>query len=157
MKIQTGILKITLIVIGMIALLIGYLLTLGLISSLADHDIYFIKVLFYSVLYLALFNSFVALSLIYNILLLIDKDTLFTSKAIKKVGLIKKISILTFFILLGIMPMVGHIVRLTNFTSIIPFAIIINISPLIFSAFVGVMEKLFKKMIQIKSENDLTV
>ncbi|MFP7371328.1 DUF2975 domain-containing protein [Lactococcus lactis] len=157
MKIQTGMLKITLIVISMIVLLISYLLTLGLISSLRDNDIYFIKILFYSVLYLALFNSFIVISLVYKILLLIDKDILFTFQAIQKVILIKRISVLTFLFLLGIMPMVFHIVRLTNFTGIIPFAIIINISPLILSTFVGVMEKLLKKMIQIKSENDLTV
>lgn len=157
MKIKTNALKLVIIILGLFIGLMFYLLVIGLIKSFQENDVYFVKVLFYISMYISLILSMFSNVIVYSILALIDKDILFTEKAIRKISLIKRISILIFFILLGIMPMVWHIVEITNVTGVIPVAIVIIVSPLILSTFIGVMEKLLMKIVQIKSENDLTV
>lgn len=157
MKIKTNALKLVIIILGLFIGLMFYLLVIGFIKSFQENDVYFVKVLFYISMYISLILSMLSNVIVYSILSLIDKDILFTEKAIRKISLIKKISILIFFILLGIMPMVWHIVEITNVTGVIPVAIVIIVSPLILSTFIGVMEKLLMKIVQIKSENDLTV
>lgn len=157
MKIKTNALKLVIIILGLFIGLMFYLLVIGFIKSFQENDVYFVKVLFYISMYISLILSMLSNIIVYSILSLIDKDILFTEKAIRKISLIKRISILIFFILLGIMPMVWHIVEITNVTGVIPVAIVIIVSPLILSTFIGVMEKLLMKIVQIKSENDLTV
>ena len=157
MKVDTKYLKLIIIVIVLFLFFIFSLLVLGLIKSYQNNDIYFDKILFYVAMYLALILSMVSNIIVYSLLTLIDRDFLFTDKAIKRTRLVRSISILIFFALIGIMPMVWHIVELTNVTGVIPIAIIIIVSPLILSTFIGVFEKLLKRMVQIKSENDLTV
>ena len=157
MKVDTKYLKLIIIVIVLFLFFIFSLLVLGLIKSYQNHDIYFDKILFYVAMYLALILSMVSNIIVYSLLTLIDRDVLFTDEAIKRTRLVRSISILIFFALIGIMPMVWHIVELTNVTGVIPIAIIIIVSPLILSTFIGVFEKLLKRMVQIKSENDLTV
>ncbi|MFQ6367443.1 DUF2975 domain-containing protein [Lactococcus lactis] len=157
MKADTKYLKLVIIVIVLFLLFIFSLLVVGLIKSYQNNDIYFDKILFYVAMYLALILSMVSNIIVYSLLTLIDRDILFTDKAIKRTRLVRSISILIFFSLIGIMPMVWHIVELTNVTGVIPIAIIIIVSPLILSTFIGVFEKLLKRMVQIKSENDLTV
>lgn len=157
MKIKTNALKLVIIILGLFIGLMFYLLVIGFIKSFQENDVYFVKVLFYISMYISLILSMLSNVIVYSILSLIDKDILFTEKAIRKISLIKRISILIFFILLGIMPMVWHIVEITNVTGVIPVAIVIIVSPLILSTFIGVMEKLLMKIVQIKSENDLTV
>lgn len=157
MKVDTKYLKLIIIVIVLFLFFIFSLLVLGLIKSYQNNDIYFDKILFYVAMYLALILSMVSNIIVYSLLTLIDRDVLFTDKAIKRTRLVRSISILIFFVLIGIMPMVWHIVELTNVTGVIPIAIIIIVSPLILSTFIGVFEKLLKRMVQIKSENDLTV
>ncbi|WP_270332043.1 DUF2975 domain-containing protein [Lactococcus lactis] len=157
MQIKTKALKLVIIILGLFIGFMFSLLVLGLIKSYQENDIYFVKILFYIAMYISLILSMISNIIVYSILTLIDKDILFTEKAIKKISLVKKISILTFFILIGIMPMVWHIVEITKVTGVIPVAIVIIVSPLILSTFIGVMEKLLMKIVQIKSENDLTV
>jgi len=157
MKVDTKYLKLVIIVIVLFLLFIFSLLVVGLIKSYQNNDIYFDKILFYVAMYLVLILSMVSNIIVYSLLTLIDRDILFTDKAIKRTRLVRSISILIFFALIGIMPMVWHIVELTNVTGVIPIAIIIIVSPLILSTFIGVFEKLLKRMVQIKSENDLTV
>lgn len=157
MRIKTNTLKVVLITLGLFVVFIFYLLVIGLIRSYQVNDVYFVKLLFYIAMYIALILSIVSLSQVYSLLSLIDRDTVFTDKAIKKLSLIKNNSIVTFFALIGIMPMAFHTVELTKVTGIVPVAIAIIVSPLILSTFIGVIEKLLMKMVQIKSENDLTV
>ncbi|AUS68874.1 DUF2975 domain-containing protein [Lactococcus lactis] len=157
MQIKTNALKLVIIILGLFIVFMFYLLIIGLIKSFQANDVYFEKLLFYIVMYVSLILSMISNIIAYSILSLIDKDILFTERAIKKVSLVKKISILTFFILLGILPMAWHIVELTKVKGVIPVAVVIVVSPLILSTFIGVMEKLLMKMVQIKSENDFTV
>lgn len=157
LKIKTNSLKLAIIVLGLFILSIFFLLIIGLITSYRENSIFFAKLLFYIVMYLSLLLAMISNIIVYSILSLIDREILFTNKAIKKISLVKKLSILTFFILLGIIPMVWHIVKLTKVIGVIPVAIVIIVSPLILSTFIGVTEKLLMKVVQIKSENDLTV
>lgn len=156
-KIKTNALKMVIITLGLFIVFMFYLLVIGLIKSYQEHDVYFIKLLFYITMYASLILSMISNIIVYSLLSLIDKDVLFTEKAIKKISLVKKISILTFFMLLGIIPIVWKIVEVTKVIGVIPVAVVIIISPLILSTFIGVMEKLLMKIVQIKSENDLTV
>lgn len=157
MKIKTKALKLVIVILGLFIGFMFYLLVIGLIKSYQENDVYFVKLLFYIAMYTSLILSMISNIIVYSILSLIDKDILFTEKSIRKISLIKRISILTFFILIGIMPMVWHIVELTKVTGVIPVAVVIVVAPLILSTFIGVMEKLLMKIVQIKSENDLTV
>lgn len=116
MKADTKYLKLVIIVIVLFLLFIFSLLVVGLIKSYQNNDIYFDKILFYVAMYLALILSMVSNIIVYSLLTLIDRDILFTDKAIKRTRLVRSISILIFFSLIGIMPMVWHIVELTNVT-----------------------------------------
>ena len=157
MEIKTGALKITIISLEILCAFLCYLFVVGLIKSVLSNDIYLSKVLFYIGMNMALVLSIISNFIVYSLLVLIDKDVLFTEKAIKKVSLIKVLSIFIFLSLIGILPMVLHIVQVTKVTGVIPVGIIIIGAPLILTTFIGVFEKLLKKMVQIKSENDLTV
>lgn len=157
MVIKTKALKGSIIIIGVLIISLFYLLVYGLISSVQVNSIYFEKILFYFSLYIALILSMISNIMVYKILLLIDKDILFTKRALKKIKLIKYLSIYISIVLLGIIPMVKHLVDMTGVSWVYSVTAVIVIAPLILSTFIGVLEKLLIKVLDIKSENDLTV
>ncbi|CDI47357.1 hypothetical protein BN927_02425 [Lactococcus lactis subsp. lactis Dephy 1] len=62
-----------------------------------------------------------------------------------------------FVVLWGIFPMMYHAAMTTKVYATIPIALVFIFSPLILSTFTAVIEQLLRKIIEIKSENDLTV
>lgn len=156
-KIKTTFLKVALVPVIAFILFFFVVLTQGLISSYSDHDIYFVKILFYLALYIAAALSLVVTIFVYRILLLIERGTAFTEPALKIISTIKKLSFATFFVLLGILPMPYHIIEVIHAPVIMVIGVAISVTPLIVAIFIATIEKLLQSVIQIKSENDLTV
>lgn len=88
-KIKTTFLKVALVPVIAFILFFFVVLTQGLISSYSDHDIYFVKILFYLALYIAAALSLVVTIFVYRILLLIERGTAFTEPALKIISTIK--------------------------------------------------------------------
>lgn len=156
-KIKTTFLKVALVPVIAFILFFFVVLTQGLISSYSDHDIYFVKILFYLALYIAAPLSLVVTIFVYRILLLIERGTAFTEPALKIISTIKKLSFATFFVLLGILPMTYHIIEVIHAPVIMVIGVAISVTPFIVAIFIATIEKLLQSVIQIKSENDLTV
>lgn len=156
-KIKTTFLKVALVPVIAFILFFFVVLTQGLISSYSDYDIYFVKILFYLALYIAAALSLVVTIFVYRILLLIERGTAFTEPALKIISTIKKLSFATFFVLLGILPMTYHIIEVIHAPVIMVIGVAISVTPLIVAIFIATIEKLLQSVIQIKSENDLTV
>ena len=68
-----------------------------------------------------------------------------------------KITYAVFVVLWGIFPMMYHAAMITKVYATIPIALVFIFSPLILSTFSAVIEQLLIRIIEIKSENDLTV
>lgn len=156
-KIKTTFLKVALVPVIAFILFFFVVLTQGLISSYSDHDIYFVKILFYLALYIAAALSLVVTIFVYRILLLIERGTAFTEPALKIISTIKKLSFAAFFVLLGILPMTYHIIEVIHAPVIMVIGVAISVTPFIVAIFIATIEKLLQSVIQIKSENDLTV
>ena len=108
-------------------------------------------------LYIAAALSLVVTIFVYRILLLIERGTAFTEPALKIISTIKKLSFATFFVLLGILPMTYHIIEVIHAPVIMVIGVAISVTPFIVAIFIATIEKLLQSVIQIKSENDLTV
>lgn len=157
MKIKTIHLKIALIPIFIFILFFIYILTLGLLSSYLDHDIYLIKVLFYLSLYITSGFAIVITALIFKILTLIDKERAFTSQALKLISKIKNLFVAMTVVLSVSLPMLFYIVEVVKIPLLLIIGLAIVVSPIIIALFVATIEKLLYSIIQIKIENDLTV
>ena len=101
--------------------------------------------------------NLVSCSQVYKILKYMDKDAIFTKQIQKIINRIKMITYAVFVVLWGIFPMMYHAAMITKVYVTIPISLVFIFSPLILSTFTAVIEQLLRKIIEIKSENDLTV
>ncbi|MGY3735908.1 DUF2975 domain-containing protein [Lactococcus taiwanensis] len=157
MKIKTNPLKLIIAIIMAFIIFLFGLLAIGLWNSFQSNDIYFSKILFYLCFFGALIFALISLSKAYTILILIDKDIIFTREILKIIIDIKRLTVASTIVLIGILPMVYHIIELTHFYIVLPISLIFICSPLVLSTFTAVIQQLLLRIIDIKSENDLTV
>lgn len=157
MKINTIPLKIVVSVIMVITLILSIVFGIGIWEIFNKLEISFIKVLFYFSFLISLLLNLVSCSQVYKILKYMDKDAIFTEQIQKIIKRIKMITYAIFVVLWGIFPMMYHAAMITKVYVTIPISLVFIFSPLILSTFTAVIEQLLRKIIEIKSENDLTV
>ncbi|MCT1184282.1 DUF2975 domain-containing protein [Lactococcus lactis] len=157
MKINTIPLKIVVSVIMVITVILSIVFGIGIWEIFHKPDILFIKVLFYFSFLISLLLNLVSCSQVYKILKYMDKDVIFTKQIQGIINRIKKITYAVFVVLWGIFPMMYHAAMITKVYATIPIALVFIFSPLILSTFTAVIEQLLRKIIEIKSEHDLTV
>ncbi|MCT3092728.1 DUF2975 domain-containing protein [Lactococcus lactis] len=157
MKINTTPLKIVVLMIMVITVLLSILFGIGVWEIFHKPEILFIKVLFYFSFIISLLLNLVSCSQVYKILKYMDKDAIFTEQIQKIIKRIKMITYAIFVVLWGIFPMMYHAAMITKVYVTIPISLVFIFSPLILSTFTAVIEQLLRKIIEIKSENDLTV
>ncbi|WP_363325808.1 DUF2975 domain-containing protein [Lactococcus lactis] len=157
MKVNTIPLKIAISTIMVITILLSLLFGIGIWEIFHKPEILFIKVLFYFSFLISLLLNLVSCSQVYKILKYMDRDTIFTKQIQKIISRIKMITYAVFVVLWGIFPMMYHAAMITKVYVTIPISLVFICSPLILSTFIAVIEQLLRKIIKIKSENDLTV
>ncbi|WKB49931.1 DUF2975 domain-containing protein (plasmid) [Lactococcus lactis subsp. lactis] len=140
-----------------ITILLSLLFGIGIWEIFHKPEILFIKVLFYFSFLISLLLNLVSCSQVYKILKYMDRDTIFTKQIQKIISRIKMITYAVFVVLWGIFPMMYHAAMITKVYVTIPISLVFICSPLILSTFIAVIEQLLRKIIKIKSENDLTV
>ncbi|WP_260317843.1 DUF2975 domain-containing protein [Lactococcus lactis] len=140
-----------------ITVLLSILFGIGVWEIFHKPEILFIKVLFYFSFIISLLLNLVSCSQVYKILKYMDKDAIFTEQIQKIIKRIKMITYAIFVVLWGIFPMMYHAAMITKVYVTIPISLVFIFSPLILSTFTAVIEQLLRKIIEIKSENDLTV
>ena len=157
MKINTIPLQIVVSIIMLITVILSIVFGIGIWEIFHKPAIPFIKMLFYFSFLISLLLNLVSCSQVYKILKYMDKDAIFTKQIQKIINRIKMITYAVFVVLWGIFPMMYHAAMITKVYVTIPISLVFIFSPLILSTFTAVIEQLLRKIIEIKSENDLTV
>lgn len=157
MKIKTLYLKITLLPVVAFIIFFFSVLTISLISVIRHGELSFIRGLFDLSLYISLGIALSIIFSVYKILVLIDKDLSFTKDALKHISRIKKLSILMTIVLLAAIPLFYRASMDVGSTIIFIIGLAIIATPAVIALFIATIEKLLYSIIQIKSENDLTV
>lgn len=108
-------------------------------------------------MYLSAIPFFFALYQAFTLLIFIDKNLAFSESAIKALRNIKYSAVIMTTIYFGAMPIFFQIAEIDDAPGVVPIGTIFICAPLVIAVFAGVLEKLVKNAIDIKSENDLTV
>lgn len=157
MKIKTLYLKITLLPVVAFIIFFFSVLTTGLINIVRHGELSFIRGLFDLSLYISLGIALTITLLVYKILVLIDKELSFTKDALKHISRIKRLSILMTIVLLAAIPLFYRTSMDVGSTIVFIIGLAIILTPAVIALFIATIEKLLFSIIQIKSENDLTV
>ncbi|WP_270745120.1 DUF2975 domain-containing protein [Lactococcus petauri] len=157
MKIKTLYLKITLLPVVAFIIFFFSMLTISLIGVIRRGELSFIRGLFDLSLYISLVIALAIILSVYKILVLIDKELSFTKDVLKHISIIKKLSILMTIVLLAAIPLFYRASMDVGSTIIFIIALAIIATPAVIALFIATIEKLLYSIIQIKSENDLTV
>ena len=157
MKIKTLYLKITLLPVVAFIIFFFSMLTISLIGVIRRGELSFIRGLFDLSLYISLVIALAIILSVYKILVLIDKELSFTKDVLKHISIIKKLSILMTIVLLAAIPLCYRASMDVGFTIIFIIGLAIIATPAVIALFIATIEKLLYSIIQIKSENDLTV
>lgn len=108
-------------------------------------------------MYLSAVPFFFALYQAFVLLTYIDKNLAFSESTIRALRNIKYSAITMTIIYFGAMPIFFQIAEIDDAPGVVPIGTILICAPLVIAVFAGVLEKLVKNAIDIKSENDLTV
>ncbi|MDC0825925.1 MULTISPECIES: DUF2975 domain-containing protein [Lactococcus] len=157
MKIKTLYLKITLLPVVAFIIFFFSVLTIGLINIVRQGELSFIRGLFDLSLYISLGIALTITLSVYKILVLIDKELSFTKDALKYISRIKRLSILMTIVLLAAIPLFYRTSMDVGSTIVFIIGLAIIVTPAVIALFIATIEKLLYSIIQIKSENDLTV
>lgn len=157
MKIKTLYLKITLLPVVAFIIFFFSMLTISLIGVIRRGELSFIRGLFDLSLYISLVIALAIILSVYKILVLIDKELSFTKDVLKHISRIKKLSILMTIVLLAAIPLFYRASMDVGSTIIFIIGLAIIATPAVIALFIATIEKLLYSIIQIKSENDLTV
>ena len=157
MKIKTLYLKITLLPVVAFIIFFFSMLTISLIGVIRHGELSFIRGLFDLSLYISLVIALAIILSVYKILVLIDKELSFTKDVLKHISIIKKLSILMTIVLLAAIPLFYRASMDVGSTIIFIIGLAIIATPAVIALFIATIEKLLYSIIQIKSENDLTV
>ncbi|MFR1819938.1 MAG: DUF2975 domain-containing protein [Lactococcus petauri] len=157
MKIKTLYLKITLLPVVAFIIFFFSMLTISLIGVIRRGELSFIRGLFDLSLYISLVIALAIILSVYKILVLIDKELSFTKDVLKHISIIKKLSILMTIVLLAAIPLFYRASMDVGSTIIFIIGLAIIATPAVIALFIATIEKLLYSIIQIKSENDLTV
>ncbi|MFK4900431.1 DUF2975 domain-containing protein [Lactococcus petauri] len=157
MKIKTLYLKITLLPVVAFIIFFFSMLTISLIGVIRRGELSFIRGLFDLSLYISLVIALAIILSVYKILVLIDKELSFTKDVLKHISIIKKSSILMTIVLLAAIPLFYRASMDVGSTIIFIIGLAIIATPAVIALFIATIEKLLYSIIQIKSENDLTV
>lgn len=108
-------------------------------------------------MYLSAIPFYLALYQAFRLLVYIDKNNAFSELSVRALKNIKKCAITISTLYLFVMPFFYLIAEEDDAPGIILIGLIIIFASAVVAVFAAVLQKLLKKAIEIKSENDLTV
>lgn len=106
---------------------------------------------------LGAFPFFLVIYQAFKILIYIDKNTAFSENAVKAFKNIKYSALIMSFLYLLNMPLFFYIAQADDAPGLVMFGFLFAMSPAVVATFAAVLERLFQNVLNIKSENDLTV
>ncbi len=157
MRIKTTFLKFALAGVSVFILFLGLILTFGWLHSYFVQELSAEKMVMYFSLYSTAGLALVIIGFVYRLLRLIDRNEPFSEQALQLVGAIKKMIFAIFVVLWGVLPMVYQVAAAENAPGVMVIGLGIVVIPLVLGIFVATIEKLLASVIQLKTENDLTV
>ncbi|MCF6138440.1 DUF2975 domain-containing protein [Pseudalkalibacillus berkeleyi] len=108
-------------------------------------------------MYVAAIPFFIALYQALRLLKLIDKDHAFSESSVRALRNIKFCAVSISVVYLIVMPFFYLVGEIDDAPGVIMIGLIIIFASMVIAVFAGVLQKLLKSAIDIKSENDLTV
>jgi hypothetical protein len=150
---STLFLKGVIIVLGIVVLILCfYVLPLGIIT---DNTGYYRPILIG--MYVTAIPFFFALYQSLKLLSYIDKNNAFSNLSVKALRYIKYCGIaISILYALG-MPYIFHAADLDDAPGVVAIGLVIIFASAVIATFAGVLQKLLQNVIEIKSENELTV
>ncbi len=118
---------------------------------------YMLLDIFIGGLYLSVIPFFIALYQGLKLLNYIDKNTAFSQASVDALKLIKYCGVAISLCYASGIPYLFHVAELDDAPGLGLMALAFACVPLVVTTFAGVLQKLFQNVINIKSENDLTV
>jgi hypothetical protein len=155
MKRETLFLKVVVFLIG-IAILALCLFGLPWIVKDAAEAYWMIKPVLIG-MYGAAIPFFVALYQALKLLSYIDKNIAFSELSVKALKNIKYCALAISILYAAIMPFLYLVAEKDDAPGLILLGMVITFAPIVIAVFAAVLEKLLKKAIDIKTENDLTI
>jgi len=157
MKIKTTLLKVVTFLFDCFTILFGFMLTIGIITSIQDGSIFTLQIITSIALYLACLIVLSISYYFYRIFNLMDSHNFFSELSLHFVKSVRYLFIILFIALLGTLPLIYYSADHSDSPGVMLIALAIIFVPLAIAAFVSVMEKVLINSIQFKKENDLTI
>ena len=157
MKIKTTLLKVVTALIDCFTILFGFMLTVGIISSIHEQTIFTLQITTSISLYLACVVVLAISYCFYRIFNLMDRHDFFSELSLHFVKSVRYLFIILFIVLLGTLPFIYYSADHSDSPGVLLIAVAVIFVPLAIAAFVSVMEKVLINSIQFKKENDLTI
>lgn len=148
-RVETLFLKIAVILIGIPVLALCIFWLPGFINYLSS--IIIIAV------YAAAISYYFALYQAFRLLCYIDKNKAFSELSVNALKNIKYCAIIISILFAVIAPLVFPVADADDAPGLVAFPLLIVFASSVIAVFAGVLQKLLKEAIDIKSENDLTV
>lgn len=159
MKKETGVLKVSVLLIGIGALILFIVLSVftGIDAGNGSTKMAFVLYGILFMVFLSAIPFYASLYKAYILLRYIDMDKAFSQISVKALESIKKYSLLISLIYLACLPLLYVVAEVDDATGIILFGVLIIFASIIVSVFAAVLCKLLKKALEIKNENELTI
>lgn len=158
-KVSTLFLRLAILAIGTIILAIC-IFALPLIWKAIPIEFPDLTYVFYIIticLYLASLPFYFALFQAWKILNLIDKGKSFSELSVKSLSLIAYCAAIISVIFLVCLPLMYVWAQYEDAPGLVVIGMFFVVAPLTIAVFAGVLQRIFKEAIEIKSENELTV
>lgn len=157
MKIKTTLLKVVTLLLDCFTVLFGFMLIVGIITSIHDGSIFTLQITTSIALYLACLVVLGISYYFYRIFNLMDTHKFFSELSLHFVKTVRYLFITLFIVLLGTLPFIYYSADHSDSPGVLLIALAVIFVPLAIAAFVSVMEKVLINSIQFKKENDLTI
>lgn len=155
MKTRTNFLKLSLCIIVVAVLFFSFMFTMILINE--KNRIFTELAIAYGSLYLTAVIALCITCCLFKIVSLIEKENAFSYASLHQVQIIFCLTVLEFFILLGLLPLACYVAIYDETPGFIFIIAGICLIPFILATFIAVIEKLLENAIKLQSENKLTI
>jgi hypothetical protein len=108
-------------------------------------------------LYVSAIPFYIALYQSWKLLGLIDKNTAFSQSAVRSLGNIKKCAIAIAGLFAAGMPYIFVVANKDDAPGVVAIGLVIAFASCVIATFAAVLQKLLKNVVDMKSENELTV
>lgn len=154
---STLFLKIAVILMGVPVLAIGIYMVFSLVNNPVNPDYAHILYPIVVAIFVTVIPYFIALYQSFKLLGFIDHNRAFSDLSVKALRNIKLCAIIISALYLVVLPFVFLLAELDDAPGLIIIGMVPAFASMVIAIFAAVLERLLKQVIDIKTENDLTV